>query len=1132
MKNNIRTRLYVGFTVAIVLVLGVGIISLITFRKQHNDAAMIKQAYEVLNHLETCQKALIDMETGRRGFRSTNDQRFLEPYFNGLQSIRPILQELQLSVKDSQVQSSYFYQLQASIDDILSFWVSLGSNASGYTKERIAEIMVLEKQKMDSIRSIVDKMTALQNALLNNKIKQNRRSVTNSIVGLAVGIALILLIVIVLIYLILVEFRNRRKAENELQKSNKSQTSLNQETANKNWVLAGLAKVNDSLHNAYNSGELTQSLLNTIVRYLNVQAGAVYLYDPNDKRLSVSATYAIPSDFKRSFLLHEGLVGEAASKKEPTIITGLTREQIVFETATVNAAPAVACYMPLYIDDELKAVIELLSFEQFDEQRVELLKVTANNISVAINSVESNQKVIQLLSQVQEQKEILENQQEELRQTNEELSLQAEVLQASEEELRVQEEELRQINAELEEKNQAIESARAAVTMKAKELEATSKYKSEFLANMSHELRTPLNSVLILAKLLADNADNNLTEKQKAHARIIYKSGSDLLDLINDILDLSKIEAGKVEVNIEEVTVSNICRDLQQLFAVVADEKDIHFIAEVDGAVPKAIKTDKQKVEQVLKNLLSNAFKFTKKDGTVSLMISNYSPHEISFSVTDTGIGIPASKQKVIFEAFQQADMSTSRRFGGTGLGLSITKELVRLLKGKVELTSEEGKGSSFKIIIPIAALALTEEKVNVIEERRVEEIWLDEFDEQNIIADDRGAINKGDRVMLIIEDDIFFAKLVKAFAQERGYKAIVATNGKEGLMCAKKFLPSVITLDMNLPGIDGWTLLQAFKNDRDLKHIPVHIISAAEDEKINTIGALAYLQKPVEKEDLEKAFTLIGEYLHSSVKRVMVFSINAGVDGLKPLFDKKVFDIQFEQVVNLAEAISKLKSSKFDCLIADIGTSIEQGIKELQQLNEELKPGKIPTIIYLDKDISFDSELEIKKISSVVVRKSETSQNRLIEELELFLYKVQQERKQSKISYISHPGNDGSLEDKTVLVVDDDMRNVFALSAALEQEKMKVITASDGKDALEVLKQNTQVEIVLMDLMMPEMDGYEAMQRIRNELMLGKLPIIALTAKAMAGDREKCLEAGASDYITKPVNTAKLVSLMRVWLS
>lgn len=714
------------------------------------------------------------------------------------------------------------------------------------------------------------------------------------------------------------------------------------------------------------------------------------------------------------------------------------------------------------------------------------------------------------------------------------MSRQTEELQASEEELKTQEEELKQINLELKERNDAIENARQALTLKAKELENTSRYKSEFLANMSHELRTPLNSVLILAKLLSDNNTQNLNAKQVEYANIIYKSGNDLLQLINDILDLSKIESGKVDLLIEDVSVESIAQDITQLFSVVASEKKINFTVEAGEGIPATIQTDKLRLQQVVKNLLSNAFKFTPADGSIRLGFHlSPSDEKLLISVSDTGIGIPKEKQQLIFEAFQQADGSTSRKYGGTGLGLSISLELMKLLAGTIAVQSEANKGSVFTLEVPLvfAGTAINEPKENTDDFLLNDLVLpLENIREQTAIADDKAQLKKGDRLMLIIEDDVNFATIIRDYARHKGYQVVIALEGDEGLYYARKFKPNAIILDIQLPVMDGWTILKHIRNDEQLKDTPVHIISAFDDNRFKQADVMAYLKKPIDTDTLERAFGMLGDHIRKGLKQALIISaVHFEEDHLHQLAAEKEYKLHFEQVTTVSEAAASIDKQQYDCVIIHIGASIQ--LEEAKHIYQHLSDKKLPIIIHLDEDITAADEMEFRKVSGIIIRSAVTANNRLLDELELFLHKM--EGVDTKTT--GHPVaavTDRTLINKKILVVDDDMRNVFALSALLESNKMQVLAASDGRESLEQLKKHPDTDLVLMDIMMPEMDGYEAMQRIRKDLKITNLPIIALTAKAMAGDRDKCIAAGASDYITKPVDMQKLLSLMRVWLT
>jgi signal transduction histidine kinase/DNA-binding response OmpR family regulator/CHASE3 domain sensor protein len=1135
MKLSIRAKLIIGFTSAFLLIISLGITSFIIRTRQTQEDEWVKHTYKTLNQIQTIQKYLSDMETGRRGYRSTGSTLFLAPYSEALPIIKPSLAELKNMVMDSKEEENKATILEQKVDSLLSFWAGFGTKAREFSKDEILAITTAEKQHMDAIHTIIVSIEDTANQLLNSREKQFEEANAISRIFLVASFVLMLLIICGLIYFIFKEFKNRQQTEYELQENVEKLEVLNKGFKENNMALKGVASVHESIQGLNDPEAIAKAALDALVNYFRISAGAFYLFNEQSKKLVLAASHALNNNAPKLVELNQGMLGQAAMSKTITNIK-VPSDYTMIQSATFSAPVSQVVFFPLYFNDELKGIIELLSIRNIRfTSNLDLATVVANNLAIAINTAQESKKVVDLLEQVQEQRESLLSQQEELRQTNEELNKQTEELQESEEELKAQEEELRQINSELEERNEAVESARIALAEKAKELEITSKYKSEFLANMSHELRTPLNSVLILAKLLADNNNNNLTNKQIEYANIIHKSGNDLLELINNILDLSKIEAGKIDINITDVAISTIANDMKQLFTVLAQEKGIDFKINIANDIGQTLQTDKLRIEQIAKNLLSNSFKFTKKNGEIMLSFSNrnkFNTHMLAISVTDNGIGIPEEKQKLIFEAFQQADGSTSRKYGGTGLGLSITKELTHLLGGEIELYSEHEKGSTFTIFLPYKK-EISETKKNDVAEEKKEVIIPTKIMEQTTVVDEKSSISHGDKTMLIVEDDARFASILQDFAQNKGYKTIVALQGDEGWYYAKKYKPSAIILDLQLPVIDGWSILSLLKNDPELKHIPVHIMSAFDDNKVNHNGALAFLKKPIDKNGLEQAFASIGIHLQSQLKQVLILSdYQQGHAGLEQLFHAKHSDTEFHHALNIEDARQQLQKNKFDCLIADIGKNIEKGINDLQFINHELQQHSIPVIIYLDTDISNADELKLKKISEVIVRNSTLSDNRIMDELELFLYKVQEVHKKPQSKFTSSASNDNNLKNKKALVVDDDMRNVFALSSMLESQQMEVVIASDGREAVEKLEKDNDVDIVLMDIMMPEMDGYEAMQHIRKKMKLHSLPIIALTAKAMADDRQKCIEAGASDYITKPVDIQKLFSLMRVWLA
>ncbi|MCW3107245.1 MAG: signal transduction histidine kinase, partial [Segetibacter sp.] len=773
----------------------------------------------------------------------------------------------------------------------------------------------------------------------------------------------------------------------------------------------------------------------------------------------------------------------------------------------------------------------------------------------------SRTQLKELLEETQRQAEELEAQQEELKQSNEELLEKTELLEKSEAALRVQQEELQQTNEELEEKanlleeqKEKLEHAKMDIENKARQLEVTSKYKSEFLANMSHELRTPLNSVLILAQLLSENKSKSLGEKEVEFAKNIYNSGTDLLNLINEILDLSKVESGKMELDIEPVTFSDIRSDITSMFAEVAKNKSVDFAINInDKSLPNNMVTDQQRLQQILRNLLSNAFKFTGKGGKVTLAIDKATPlsnfnnkklysvsNIISFSVTDTGIGIPADKQGIVFEAFQQADGSTKRKYGGTGLGLSISRELANALGGEIHLQSEEGKGSTFilylpfefdeSVVIPIDRIVeVKENKLTVAaDDKMIEKIPVAEGG----VTDDRYNIHASDKVILIMEDDPDFANVLLAFVRDRNYKGIIAHEGNTGLSYARHYKPDAIILDMQMPVMDGTQVLKQLKNDPELRHIPVQIISGYDKRKEGMeLGAFDFIQKPISKEQLQNAFDKIETFVSKKLKKLLIVEDN---ESQNKAICELVGDGDVKCVAAYTghEAVELLSKEHFECIIVDLGLPDMTGFDLLEKIKIDAKLKRMPVIVYTGRDLSREESNRLGKLANTVVLKTANSHERLLDETTLFLHRVESRLPKEKQNIIRQlHKTDEVLKNKKVLVVDDDIRNIYSLTNILEEEGMECVIAENGKVAVNMLKENGTVDIVLMDVMMPEMDGYEATKEIRKMNRFNKLPIIALTAKAMKGDREKCLNSGMSDYIAKPVNVEQLLSLMRVWL-
>jgi CheY-like chemotaxis protein/signal transduction histidine kinase len=934
---------------------------------------------------------------------------------------------------------------------------------------------------------------------------------------------------------------------------------LSRENETRHWLLTGNSELNDLMRGEQEIRELAQEVVRKLTVYLNAQIGAIYLSENEHLRLVGSYAFHHRKDNNNVFKVGEGLVGQAALEKKPIVFSQVPDDYIKINSGLGNTTPKNIIVYPFLYDEQVKGVIEVGSARVFSEYDMKFLEMVAENIGIAFNSSQSRTILKELLEETQRQTEELEAQQEELRQINEELQEKSNLLEESEAELKAQQEELQQTNEELEEQANLLEEqknklevAKMDIETKARELEITNKYKSEFLANMSHELRTPLNSILILAQLLGENKNKVLGTKEVEFAKNIYSSGTDLLNLINEILDLSKVESGKIELEVEEVDIHEIKENLQSTFREVAVNKEIDFEINQQVNGETSLITDKQRLEQILRNLLSNAYKFTDRGGRVTLdILAVTPPHRLrnrrlrqltevlAFSVTDTGIGIPENKQAVIFEAFQQADGSTKRKYGGTGLGLSISRELANALGGEIQLKSEEGKGSTFTLYLPStydASMAVpTEKEVSI--KRKPEKILAQhvaaaDFISHEEVSDDRYGIKENDKVILIVEDDVQFANIMLDFVREKGYKGILAHQGNMGLSLARHYRPDAIILDMKLPVMDGSEVLKHLKNDPELRHIPVQVISGYDRRNEGfELGAFDFIKKPITQNELNSAFGRIEEFISRKLKKLLIVEDNKQQNmAIKELLSNS--DVKAYSAYTGEEAFGMMQKERFDCIIIDLGLPDMGGLELLERVKASDELNKVPVIVYTGKELSKVESSRLNKLANTVVLKTVDSTERLLDETILFLHSVEAKLPKEKQQIIRKlHRTDEVLKNKKVLIVDDDMRNIYSLTNALEEEGVRCITAENGKEAIKVLKEQSDTDIILMDVMMPEMDGYEATREIRKLSQFNKLPIIALTAKAMKGDREKCLEAGMSDYVAKPVNMEQLLSLMRVWL-
>jgi CheY-like chemotaxis protein/signal transduction histidine kinase len=889
-------------------------------------------------------------------------------------------------------------------------------------------------------------------------------------------------------------------------------------------------------------------------------------------RLIASYAYKRRKGVPNVFGLGEGLVGQAALERKSILVTKAPEDYIAIASGLGEADPVNIIVLPVLFEDQVMAVIEMASFVPFSEAHLTFLEQLSETLGVVVNTIVATMRTEELLQQsqgltmeLQSQSEELQSQRDELERTNQELEEQARSLKASEELLQQQQEELQQTNEELEEKaallaeqnarieqkNAEVEAARIELEDKAEQLALSSKYKSEFLANMSHELRTPLNSLLILAKLLSDNQEETLTDKQVEFAKTIYNAGSDLLELINDILDLSKVEAGKMDVNAQPVTPVALADFVERNFRPVADQKLLEFGVIVDDDLPSTVVTDEQRLQQVIKNLLSNAFKFT-ESGSVTLTIAP-APSDtrfgdstlretegvVMFQVADTGIGIPDDKLKLIFEAFQQADGTTSRRFGGTGLGLSISREIARLLGGEIHVASEPGRGSTFTLFLPPTAPEQEADGIAPAEPVAAPPPFDPTvlLDHEPAVDDDREQIADGDRVVLIVEDDADFAKTELAMARERGFKGIVAVRGDEGVALAHEYKPDAIILDMGLPVQDGWQVLEHLKRHPETRHIPVHIVSGGVQnggvQDALRAGAVAVLEKPVEHSTLDAQYAKILEFVERGTRRLLIVDDDDAQRRAIVELIGSGDDVEITAVASSEEALEALDSeTPFDCMVLDLKLPKMSGFQLLEKVKTDERFKGLPVIVYTGRDLTRREETRLNKYAETVIVKDVRSPERLLDETALFLHRVESKLPVEKRRILEQlHSTDEVFKGKRVLIADDDMRNVFALAAVLERQGMDVQFAENGNEAIASLEADPSIDLVLMDIMMPELDGYEAMQRIRQVPKFAKLPIISLTAKAMKGDREKSIASGASDYITKPVDTDQLLSLMRVWL-
>jgi signal transduction histidine kinase/DNA-binding response OmpR family regulator/CHASE3 domain sensor protein len=1192
MNSSFKRNLLVLYSISFLLLIVSAIASYISINNLLDSQDSVNQTNAIINKLDNVISILKDAETGQRGFLLTGKDEFLEPYTGALDKANTLLDE----TKARTVTNINQQQSAELLRDVIKKRISTLQVLIDKKREGInASVEELENGKlyMDSARNIVQTMEDRERSELETHTASMKKFAASTPTLIIIASLLSFLVALVSFLRINNDFKKREKLQVELINKdeditnrlnliqniaekissgnyktrlsdegkdvlgylsvslNKMAESLDYSFTNlshNEWLQSGIAGLNDKMIGEKNLSTLTYNVLDFIAGYVEAPVAAFYLAE--DNKLTLSAGIALDENIKKEIIFGEGLAGQSALSGKEIFLKDISETNVIVSYAAGKIKPTAIIAVPVFYEGKLKGVIELASLKEISTIAQDFLKSSTYNIGMAINAARENQRLQELLGETQAQSEELQAQHNEMENINAELEVQAEKLQASEEELKVQQEELQQSNTELEErsrlleeKNELILERNFEIQAKAEQLELITKYKSEFLANMSHELRTPLNSILLLSRLLSENHGNNLSNDEIEYATIIQNSGTSLLTLINEILDLSKIESGKMELEYSQVTIKDLMRGVKDLFEPVAKDKDITFNLHADDELQQ-IETDRLRLDQILRNLISNALKFTKQ-GSVTLNIEKDN-EAFSFIVKDTGIGIPKDKLETIFEAFQQADGSTKRQYGGTGLGLSISRELAKLLGGVITVTSEEGKGSEFKLTIPAKKNAAhivapqneslfrtnaEVESYNVPEIKRHDKNYISEIIPASV-ADDRHDIETGDKVILIVEDDTGFAKSLLDFTRQKNYKGIVAVRGDEGVNLAKKYHPHGILLDLQLPVKSGWEVMDELKSDPATKPIPIHIMSSHEVKNISlSSGAADFISKPVAFERMSAVFQKIEDALSRHPKKVMIVEENE-MHAKALAYFLESFNVVSEITNSIKESINTLNKENVDCVILDMAISTQGSYDILGEVRKAPGFEDLPIIVFTGKNLSYTEEMHIKQYADSIVVKTAHSYQRILDEVSLFLHLVEQNKNDKKSPKYKRMGELAEvLKGKTVLVADDDVRNIFSLTKSLENYGMNVISAIDGKDALKQLSEHKKIDIVLMDMMMPEMDGYESTKRIRENPKYKNLPVIAVTAKAMMGDREKCINAGASDYITKPVDADQLISLLRVWL-
>ncbi|SFM89725.1 response regulator [Variovorax sp. OV329] len=1114
-----------------------------------SQISWVEHSDKVSRTVAEIQRRMIDMETGMRGYVITGDETFLEPYERAVPRIGSDLSSLRELVADNSRQAERVERMRA-----------LNEAWQGFAKEVIEQRRTGDSQASDNIRlgrgkrmtdDLRDEFTAFGNTELALRATRSGEASRTAVWVVA------LFVLVTLGSTALLAFFGRRQL---LALSQTYGAALEEQAAQatllerQSWMRGAQTELSAELVGELNAQEIGRKVLGYFARLLGSQVGAMFVRE-RDGSLRRVASYGFSDEaeaHQQVFRAGASLVGQAAQERRPIKVDPVEADYLRVNSGLGQMTPRSVIMLPLMHNTLVNGVLELGLAATPDPHQEALMQAVSEIIGTSLTAARYREQLQSALAETQQLNEELQVQQEELRTANEELEEQSRALRASQAQMENQQAELEQTNTQLSERTETLDLRNAALRRaqqeledRASELQRASRYKSEFLANMSHELRTPLNSSLILSKLLADNPLGNLSAEQVRYAESIHTSGNDLLTLINDILDISKVEAGKLELTVEPMPMAALAQSLEGTFAPLAAEHDLGFRVELRPGAPQSIRTDRQRVEQVLRNLLSNAVKFTER-GEVSLTITGTSEGGARFDVSDSGIGIPADQQELIFEAFRQADGTPSRRYGGTGLGLSISRDLTQLLGGVLTVSSTPGHGSTFSLTLP----AVTPENRPAAAPSSLTPAHAPARQApppaaplpalRNLPAkapapafeDDRALPADDTRRVLVIEDEPQFAHILYDLAHERGYRCLVAQGAGEGMELAATHRPDAILLDMGLPDGPGLGVLERLKSDSRTRHIPVHVVSAHDSsEAALHMGAIGYARKPTTREELHEVFRRLEEKLAQKVKSVLVVED----DPLQREAVMKLIaddDVQITAVESGAEALALLRERVFDCMVTDLRLSDMQGSELLKRMSSEEIVSFPPVIVYTGRNLTRDEEMELLRYSRSIIIKGARSPERLLDEVTLFLHKVETDLSSERQSMLrAVRGRDRVFEGRRVLLVDDDVRNIFALTSALESRGAVVEIGRNGREALEKLDEVQDIDLVLMDVMMPEMDGLEATRRIRQDPRFAKLPVIAVTAKAMKDDQEQCLAAGASDFLAKPVDLDRLFSLLRVWM-